>query len=533
MTMKPKNAREKPRTGPYYKLLCRFYEPLILLRALGQTRGTHTSAPQDASPTQSKRRRLLRNLSYLCDYEKGGETISAIGLEENEQCFVFWVASNSTGSRDKIVQFLKSCLAEIQRIFKLENEQRNAAEMKFILTCINFAVRRVKKEHSLLLRAVKKCEQYLDNTLAEDSRLASWLGQFTLINAGSVTDLCFQVYDQRRAPEMRYLEGKIQGSNGDSDLDVHSLAFNELRHRLGRLAHHVRAAKEVIDDSTALSHLFDVYRISLVELMSCNERPPADSRTELRSILGRMLPANHSKLEEYKEHLTSLDRKLSITERVHQYYEDKNFQPRIHAEIQILEHFCTNELHFADGDSYIGCSKPACYCCHLYFRHHQSRPVEPESHQKVYLNWGVPGLPDGAKDQGYIAQRNLMNKMVETFREEALAQIVRQAKPPRWHADSHTEITISTVATTSAMRDPKGNSLEEQLSIVETESIQSVGILSTSPHSDVVEDMSELSLGDDTISSRELRDETTLEIDSDSDSDGGGVLLLSRISSLR
>ncbi|KAI0382517.1 hypothetical protein F5Y04DRAFT_252850 [Hypomontagnella monticulosa] len=532
--MGPKSPRGKPRTDPYSRLLYRFYEPLILLRALGQTRGKHTSSPQDASPTESRRRRLLRNLSYLCDYEKGGETTSAIGLEENEQCFVFWVSSNANRSRSKIVQFLESRLTEVPHISMLENEQRNVAETKFIRTCIKFAEHRVKKEKTMLSKAIEKCKRYLDSTRGEDSQLSSWLSQFTSKKAGSVADLCFRVYDQRRAPEMRCLEGKINMNNGESGHDVHSVAFNELHHRLGRLAHHVRAAKEVVDDSTALPHLFDVYRVCPVESVPCNERPQVDSHTELHSILGRMLPANNSRLEEYKEHLTSLDRKLAITERVHQHYEDGNFKPCIHAEIQVLEHFRTKKLRFADNDSYIGCSKPACYCCHLYFRHHESRPVEPESHQKIYLNWGVPALANGAKDPGYIAQRDLMNKMVVAFREEALAQIIRQANPPRWHADSHTDITISTIGLSSAVGDPKIISLEEQLAALDIEPTQAIVIPNTKIPSATIEDLSGSSLEGEVSSSHGFPDEDTLEIDSDSDSDfeSGGVSLLSRTSSM-
>ncbi|OTB05097.1 hypothetical protein M426DRAFT_261136 [Hypoxylon sp. CI-4A] len=440
--MGPNNQRK----DKYSKLLCRFYEPLILLRVLGQTRGKHTSSPQHTSDIQSKRRRLLKNLAYICDYEKGGETTSAIGLEESEERFVFWVASNADRSRSKIEGFLKTSLKDIKHMLILSEEKRGPYEQKFIRSCITFAKSRITKEMTLFSTAVNRSKRYLDSTTsaATDLQIAEWLRKFTKGSNRPLEDICIQAYEERRGPEMRWLESHT--SNMDTGPDASASDLSKVRHYLGRLAAHVRAAKEVIEHSLALDHLFDEYEVRIVQAIPSNIRPEADDHTTLDSILVRMLPKDDARLGEYSESLTSLDRKFQISKRMGEIYEDKNFKPCVHAEIQVLEHFCRHKLHFAQSDSYIGCSKDACYCCHLYFQHHWSRPVAPESHQKIYHKWGVPLLPGGAQDPGWVPQRDMLNRMVETIRKEALDQMTRQAHPQKWHADSETGITVSTMA---------------------------------------------------------------------------------------
>ncbi|KAK6858647.1 hypothetical protein PG995_005211 [Apiospora arundinis] len=64
-------------------------------------------------------------------------------------------------------------------------------------------------------------------------------------------------------------------------------------------------------------------------------------------------------------------------------YAKPNLQPRVNAEIQVLEQFHKAKLQFLVGNRYIGCSKPACLCCLLYFKTHPDEPADPRSHLKI------------------------------------------------------------------------------------------------------------------------------------------------------
>ncbi len=81
----------------YFQLWRRFYEPLVMLKILGSTRGEHSAKPEQPSPVH----RFLDNLAYLSDHVKGGSTTSAIGLENAPKRFNFWIASNEPKQSDK------------------------------------------------------------------------------------------------------------------------------------------------------------------------------------------------------------------------------------------------------------------------------------------------------------------------------------------------------------------------------------------------------------------------------------------------
>ena len=154
-----------PRLDAYQRLLDRFYEPLFLLKVLGQTRGHHTTVPPDLNLEQARRRVFLRNLAYICDFEKGGSSCTAIGLEDSKSCYKFWVASNTVSG--KIVDFLKDALSILQRVAchpSLDLESNKAAFAGF---CIEFAASRVKKETKYLFRAVRECQHKLDDSNTE------------------------------------------------------------------------------------------------------------------------------------------------------------------------------------------------------------------------------------------------------------------------------------------------------------------------------------------------------------------------------
>lgn len=140
-------------------LVKRFYEPLILLWALGKTRGEHVPGPADDRSQQSIRRHFFNNIAYLCDHIKGGESTSAICPEELGDRYNVWVASNQTTS--KIVNFVKEILQDVQAFLALSPPVRLEAERNFIIKCIEFGCQRIKKEAHLLFKSIEGCAKYL------------------------------------------------------------------------------------------------------------------------------------------------------------------------------------------------------------------------------------------------------------------------------------------------------------------------------------------------------------------------------------
>jgi hypothetical protein len=138
------------------KLINRFYEPLVLLKILGQVQGERSPVEAFDGTDQSIRRRLLRNMSYVCDYEKGGDTTTAMALSERPELYTFWVASNVKISK-KILNFVENVLRLLKRINGLDSCAPPITSDHLVKTCVDFAQSRIKKELRLLKLRIKQC----------------------------------------------------------------------------------------------------------------------------------------------------------------------------------------------------------------------------------------------------------------------------------------------------------------------------------------------------------------------------------------
>lgn len=145
----------------YQKLLRRFYEPLVLLRLLGRSHGNHKTYPHHPNNFQSTRRQFLQNLAYICDYEKGGNTCTAIGLEELDVCYRFWVASNE--KTPIVPEFLTIALQRLSEISNSPESEFQQRETDFSKLCVDFARPRIFKERKLLSAAIRDCQRVLSS----------------------------------------------------------------------------------------------------------------------------------------------------------------------------------------------------------------------------------------------------------------------------------------------------------------------------------------------------------------------------------
>ncbi|GLA56169.1 hypothetical protein AnigIFM63604_005039 [Aspergillus niger] len=430
----------RPRLGAYNRLLSRFYEPLFLLRVLGQTRGQHTPGPPDHSLEQARRRRFLRNLAYVCDFTKGGSSCTAIGLEDSETCYNFWIASNASG--DKIVEFAKNALGHLKQTTSitgdLDEGQTNA---NFISFCLNFAISRVKKERQCLFQAIKQCYCIPGSVRTEqDQVLKDWLD--LILEQDDCLALCHYAYVQIKSVFARVIGLKAQDEERLMSPGDKRSPFALVIHYLGRLADHIRAPSQLVEDACHLSHILDSHQVVTIPCVSSVPRPVPDNLTTLDGVLNRMLKKDDPEKLQIKNLLLSMNfRSQSRTFQDFLVQYDK-CTAQVHAETQALDHFFRQNLSFVGNDRYIACSKPACLCCELYFRHHPARMVVPESHSKVWVNWSPQLVKNPTTgDPEYDLQVKVLNEMTNELRRAVIAQIFDQSSPSSWHPDSQTAIS--------------------------------------------------------------------------------------------
>jgi hypothetical protein len=135
----------RPWRDPASRLLHRFYEPLVLLEVLDPTRGQNAqSFPDSKSDTsQNLRRKLLDQLSWICDYKRGGESVSAIAAEATPGGTVFWLAAN-THPKERVLSHLKWILEQLYQSFGASEQATEELENKITAKCIGFSKEKVR-----------------------------------------------------------------------------------------------------------------------------------------------------------------------------------------------------------------------------------------------------------------------------------------------------------------------------------------------------------------------------------------------------
>ena len=260
-------------------------------------------------------------------------------------------------------------------------------------------------------------------------------------------ELCIYVYKHRHPSLISKLAMRAQEEEDRAGPQSKRSSFASVKHYLGRLAHHVWAPQELVKDAFDLSHLLESYEVCAVEPIPPVLPPVPDNHTTLDGILNRMLSNDSKRRETDKSERQKIENTLlymNTQSRIFERFMDQYnlCTPQVHAEVQVLEYFYKMKLSFVGDDRYIACSKPACLCCKMYFRYHPARMVVPETHSKIWVNWGPPLVQQYSKKNPESKQQlDILNEMIKEIRRQAIDQILGQVSPSRWHPDSRTGIT--------------------------------------------------------------------------------------------
>ncbi|KAI9649395.1 hypothetical protein NHQ30_001971 [Ciborinia camelliae] len=447
------------------KLLKRFYEVLVLLTVFGKNRGDHTSEedfpsdpahddePSDlqldfiSSPVSQGyihnmklRRSFARHLAYLCDYEKGGDSTTAIALQQLDTGeIVYHVAWNKDSKSSRSVEFLEGVLGLLGSMGNMatEGEKEDTRERIFELSIkhtdkrILFYASSLAKDTDFVLR---KWNIQDDQDEDSSSNLEIWLRQLLDLTK-SPFQLCRFCHEICTAApeEFAYLQHLMK-----SAVQL-ATRFKQIHHTIGRLNHTIKAIKVLISTSTTLPQLFRTITISLTNSSTRFPPPLVERNPTLFEIIGRTM-CDIATIDSYREALAEMDHKYQLSRNLSSHCLDNNWRPKVHAELLLLQTFHTRNLKFVDNDKYIACSKPACYCCYHYIKAHPGKFVVPGSHHNNYLNWRAPDVEVG-DDKGESIRMHILIEMSKIFRGEVLHQIWEMRGPRKWKPDSMTEIS--------------------------------------------------------------------------------------------
>lgn len=158
------------------KLLRRFYAPLTLLSVMDPTRGAQQpdlASDHDSNHEATLWRNFLDQLAFLCDSEKGGDTVTAIAVQKNAEHPIFWLATNSSkpNKRTKARDHLTLVLGLLEQIHTIK---RPASDVGDDITsqCIDFSHRRIKVYSTWLMCAIGKAKRIMKErtTVSEEGK---------------------------------------------------------------------------------------------------------------------------------------------------------------------------------------------------------------------------------------------------------------------------------------------------------------------------------------------------------------------------
>lgn len=104
----------------------------------------------------------------------------------------------------------------------------------------------------------------------------------------------------------------------------------------------------------------------------------------------------------------------------------RTFGTWVHAELQVADMFSRRNFDFVDGDTYIGCSKPACYFCYNWLSYHRRQYVVPATHQRV-----LPlcrGPDNDLNDNGAFHLKDMYEKLSGQLGKDIIAFLLEEGE---------------------------------------------------------------------------------------------------------
>lgn len=140
------------------KLLRRFYEPLVLLSVLDPTRGAQRPdliTDRGLDEKSKLWRNYVDQLSFVCDSDKGGDTVTAVAAQQTTEAPIFCLASNSN-SRKRARGHLIWIFARLERLHTASSKYTAQLQDEINARCIEFSSERIKIYSTWLLQAIRK-----------------------------------------------------------------------------------------------------------------------------------------------------------------------------------------------------------------------------------------------------------------------------------------------------------------------------------------------------------------------------------------
>lgn len=228
---------------------------------------------------------------------------------------------------------------------------------------------------------------------------------------------------------------RLLGSS--SSIDTRS-PWASLWHYVGRLGCWFGKCENLFSTASQYPQLLENARCEFLALPRERKLPVKTARVDLASALKRMLSADQQSLAPRLYDQLADMRLFDIPVAFSENFTDESLEGRVHAEVFLMEHFYFNKFRLLSREKYIGCSKPSCYCCSLYFRYHPGNFVLRPAHNNVYVTWVPPLMSQLDEERQRKHNLDIMNQMNAYMRRD-IKEEIEERMPRREKAPDSTD----------------------------------------------------------------------------------------------
>ncbi|KAK4167027.1 hypothetical protein QBC43DRAFT_312792 [Cladorrhinum sp. PSN259] len=453
----------------------RFYEPLILLYCFCAilARSQNSSKPPDleSGDDKSPAKRFecfVNKLGQVCDRRRGGDTVTAFAILQTG-CVEYRFAVNRLDDRGlaetaQYVKDLLNTLGSAPRQTALEAKDRQDSTLfssvmhkilAFNQSRISFYINsQLLKNLEFCIGVCQEAGQDGDLAAASDLLVLKDLAGPAGEDGVSPSEFATRTHELLKAISQLYRQDRFRDYMSEKTREDREGAiqtpWTELFHGIGRLESYSITVKVFLAARHRWPELFEHFQVSHIPTTE-----PADTPSIRRSCMGiiKRLTTDPTVLDAFNAHANAgqSDFVKELDKEIAKRVKPKNFQPIVHAEVNLSNDIIQDERHpqSVDGDRvrfyneanfgrYIGCSKPSCRLCELYFQAPSGPNMRVRSgHHNLYYNWRAPDLDPQDGSAGAAARNKVLEWMVQSIKAQA-AQTIKQRFAMRNPHDSNT-----------------------------------------------------------------------------------------------
>ncbi|KAK4148956.1 hypothetical protein C8A00DRAFT_38459 [Chaetomidium leptoderma] len=410
------------------------------------------TAPADVFKT------FVNKLGHICDNAKGGKKVTAFAILQLGT-IQYYFTSNQRDEEDyrRTSSYITSILNTLDQMRDDETLSRNASDgrlPRLLRMIIRFNQSRIKGYICRMREELDFCINFVRGDRSNEGQavlqsleylkpLLEFSGDACNTNTNEFVDGSQKVIQAISLIYEPFFKEFLR-LRTQNNMDRNA-PWVVVSHSIGRLLSYYYAVNILIAAHRTWPQLFVDFEVHWVPSTAPRE-PSIPRRLDAAKILGKM-SSDEDTISKYRDYAVVLEQSgITLNAKITEAVRHNNFLPFVHAEVNLLDYILRlqkslreqgNEIPtFFLNDRYIGCSKPTCRLCELYFDHHPSGVVVRQGHRNMYSEWRAPDVFAADCDTAARERKITLERMIPIIRDEAFLNLREKFATSRPN-DSH------------------------------------------------------------------------------------------------